>query len=276
MVIVTVLAASCLLALAPSPLLAADPVRIVLGGSGATPWEITGIVPGMSGTEVITVRNAGTSSGNLTIWISDIVNTEGTPESIQPDAGAEGDLGDYLSFEIESARLSSNITMPVLITGLPQDVADSGYVRVPSLAAGEMVTLNWNWSLPSDTGNPAQGDSLSFTINYLLEEIPTVRPPRPTARPTEGYMRPEPYVPPTAPETESGSVAGVDTVPQPPEEPLPTPTPTATTTAPPTTPPDYEAEGLPWYYWLLVAFAGGVGFMLLFLGRRRRKQDEEH
>ena len=79
------LAAVCLLALTPSPLLAAPPVKIVLGGSGATPWEISGIVPGMSGTQVITVQNAGTSSGNLTIWVSDIVNTEGTPVSIQPD-----------------------------------------------------------------------------------------------------------------------------------------------------------------------------------------------
>jgi len=267
------LAVSCLLALAPSPLLAATPVKIVLGGSGATPWEISGIVPGMSGTEVVTVQNGGTAPGDLTVWISEIVNTEGTPVSIQPDADAEGDLGDYLTFEIESTRVSTNITMPVLITGLPQSAADSNYVRVLSMAPGETVTLNWNWSLPPETGNPAQGDSLSFTINYVLEQIPTVRPPRPTSppapRPSEGYVKPDPYVPPPTP-TPTPTPTATST-----PTPTPTPTPTATTTVPPTTPPDYQAEGLPFYYWLLLPFAGGVGFMLLFLGRRRRKKDEE-
>jgi len=150
------------------PVAAATPtVKLVLGGSGATGWNIGGVKPGASGTQSITVMNSGTETGDLTIWVSNVVNTEGTNPKFESSPGS-GDLGSYVTFSIVSGRISSNIAMPSLVNSLPQNASDSHYIRVSSLAAGETITINWNWSLPSGTGNIVQGDSLSFTINYAL------------------------------------------------------------------------------------------------------------
>jgi hypothetical protein len=162
------------------PVAAAAPtVKLALGGSGATGWNIGGIKPGDHGTQLITVMNSGTETGDLTIWVSNIVNTEGTNPKFEPSPGS-GDLGYYITFSIVSGRISSNITMPSLVNSLPQSAGDSHYIKVLSLAAGETISINWNWSLPSGTGNIVQGDSLSLTINYALEEIsPLPAPPAP-------------------------------------------------------------------------------------------------
>lgn len=171
---VWVIAAILLVMVFPSvPVAAANPVQIVLGGSGATPWNIGPIAPGDSGTKVITVQNTGYNKGDLTIWLSNIVNTEGTNPEFESPPGTTGELGQYLTLNITSGRLTTNISMPALLTGLPQSASDTNKIQVLSLLPGETVTLNWNWSLPPETGNIVQGDSLSFTINYLLEDFST-------------------------------------------------------------------------------------------------------
>jgi uncharacterized repeat protein (TIGR01451 family) len=75
--------------------------------------------------------------------------------------------------------------MPALVAALPQNATDLHYVKILSLAAGETVSLNWNWNLPLSTGNIVQGDGLSLDINYLLEQIvpPTTTPPPSTTPP---------------------------------------------------------------------------------------------
>jgi len=72
------------------PVAAAAPtVKLVVGGSGATGWNISGIKPGASGTQPITVMNSGTETGDLTIWVSNIVNTEGTNPKFESSPAAE-------------------------------------------------------------------------------------------------------------------------------------------------------------------------------------------
>ena len=46
-------------------------------------------------------------------------------------------------------------------------------MNITPLNVGDNVTLVWEWQF-NETGRPqndAQGDNLSFTINYMLEEI---------------------------------------------------------------------------------------------------------
>jgi HD domain len=185
------------------PVAAAAPtVKLVLGGSGATSWNIGGTKPGDSGTQIITVLNSGTESGDLIIWVSNIVNTEGTNPKFEPGP-SNGDLGSYITFSIVSSRISSNIAMPSLVNSLPQNASDSRYIKVSSLAAGETIIINWNWSLPSGTGNIVQGDSLSFTINYALEELsPPSAPPATSPAPPAPASVPGPS--PAAPVSASG------------------------------------------------------------------------
>jgi len=79
-----------------------------------------------------------------------------------------------LLFNLSHERLSTNIAFPATIHELPQSAPDANYIKINRLYAGETVTLNWDWEFP-ETGEPqndAQGDSLSFTINYVLEELP--------------------------------------------------------------------------------------------------------
>ncbi len=156
---------------------AADPVELELGGSGAMPWSIANIKPGDSGNSTTTLRNAGYRDGTVTIWISDIVNAEGTnPESETGDIAEPGELGEHLLFNVSCSRLVTRITLPTTIHNMPQSVSSSSYLKINRLNAGETIVLEWQWELPPQVGNDVQGDNVSFTINYLLEELP---PPEP-------------------------------------------------------------------------------------------------
>lgn len=150
-----------------------NPINLELGGEGATSWDITGIMPGDTGTKTVTLHNAGDVDGFVTIWISDVVSSEGiNPESETGDTAEPGELDDHLLFNISCSRLSTNIGLPTTIDNLPQTTYPSpGYLRVTPLDVGDTVTLAWQWELPALTGNDVQGDMLSFTINYMLEEI---------------------------------------------------------------------------------------------------------
>jgi hypothetical protein len=166
------------------PVAAAD--ELVIGGSGSTPWSISGIAPGDSGTQEITVTNSSAEDATLTIWVSNVVNSEGlNPESETGNTEEPGELGDYLTIGVAVTDIDTNITMPALITGLPQSATDTDFIHVP-IAAGATATIDWNWSLPSDTGNVVQGDGLSLDINYLLESIDTTTTTT-TTTPTTTY-----------------------------------------------------------------------------------------
>jgi len=151
----------------PIPAQAQTPIDLVLYGEGATSWNIENIKPGDSGTKTVELYNAGSRYGSVTIWISSIDEV---------DHGGDGAaLDDYLLFNLSCERLSSNITLPATIHELPQGASDPNYLRINTLYAGTTVTLVWEWEFP-ETGEPqndAQGDSLSFSINYLLEELPS-------------------------------------------------------------------------------------------------------
>ena len=155
-----------------TPTLAADnPIDLELGGEGATSWNITDIKPGDSGTKTVSLHHAGSRTGVVTIWISDVVSAAGdNPESETGDTAEPGELDDYLLFNVSCSRLQTSISLPTTIDNLPQSTSDE--LRVTPLNVGDTVTLDWQWELPIETNNDAQGDRLSFTINYMLEEFP--------------------------------------------------------------------------------------------------------
>ncbi len=154
---------------------AQDPVDLELGGEGATSWNISNIKPGDSGTKTVTLHNAGYKNGFVTVWVSDIVNSEGAnPESETGDSKEPGELGDWLLFGLSGSGLRTNLTLPTTIDNFPQSASDPDYIKLSPLNAGDSVNLDWQWELPSQADNDVQGDSLSFTINYLLEELPAV------------------------------------------------------------------------------------------------------
>ena len=148
-----------------------NPVDLELGGAGATSWNIFNVRPTDSGTKTVELRNVGSQDGFITIWISDIFNSEGlNPESETGDTAEPGELDDYLLFNLSADGLCSNLNLPAKIGNLPHNVLGPDFIEIIPLKAGETVNLQWTWELPAGTGNAAQGDSISFTINYLLRE----------------------------------------------------------------------------------------------------------
>ena len=148
-----------------------NPVDLELGGAGATSWNIFNVRPTDSGTKTVELRNVGSQDGFITIWISDIFNSEGlNPESETGDTAEPGELDDYLLFNLSADGLCSNLNLPTKIGNLPHNVLGPDFIEIIPLKAGETVNLQWTWELPAGTGNAAQGDSISFTINYLLRE----------------------------------------------------------------------------------------------------------
>ncbi len=147
------------------------PIDLVLGGEGATSWNITNIKPTDNGTNTIELRNIGTEHGFVTIWVSDIVSREGiNPESETGNTAEPGELNNYLLLNL-SGNLSAGLKLPATINNLPQSVLDPRSIELIPLKAGNTANLTWKWQLPAQTGNDVQGDSISFTINYLLREF---------------------------------------------------------------------------------------------------------
>ena len=223
------LAAILGLALFPSlsvPVAAAatPPVKLVLGSSGATPWVIGNIAPGNSGTNTIILSNTGSRDGFVTIWISDIVNSEGAnPESETGDMAEPGELGDYLTLRVSGTNLSADFTLPSKIGDFPQSAADTKHIYVNPLKAFSAVNLQWEWRLPPETGNDVQGDGLSLTINYALEEFSALPPPPPPppSDPSSPTITPAPTASPAPTATASPLPTAAST-------PIPTPQPTQT------------------------------------------------
>ncbi|MDO8578833.1 MAG: hypothetical protein Q7R50_06620 [Dehalococcoidales bacterium] len=211
------------------------PIDLILGGEGATAWNFANIKPGDYGTKIVSLRNAGTSDGMITIWISDLVNTR--ISGADPKyAGLTGELADYLRLNASSRGLEANVALPAPVTNYPRTSTGPYYVRVNPLRAGETINMTWRWELPAQTGNNVQGKGTSFTLNYMLEELP---PPEPPAE--NEPMNPAPPTPQNPPVTQVPDNPPVTPPPTPPATPVPeeppvTPKPTPVIPPPPSLP----------------------------------------
>jgi hypothetical protein len=148
-----------------------NPVDLELGGEGSTPWVISNIKPGDSGTKVVELRNIGSEDGFVTIWLDDIISSEGiNPESETGDTTEPGEIDHHLQLNLTVDGLSTNLDLPATIIDFPHSASWSNYLEVIPLKAGDTINLQWDWELPPQTGNVVQGDAVSFTTNYLLRQ----------------------------------------------------------------------------------------------------------
>jgi len=115
----------------------------------------------------------------VNVWIGNIVSGEGLNPEPETDTEGEGELDDWLLFNLSTdpaGRLDTNIGLPTTINNFPQplppenpDTPLDPFIRVTLLNASDTVNLTWEWVLPCETGNEAQGDTLSFDIFYGIE-----------------------------------------------------------------------------------------------------------
>ena len=122
--------------------------------------------PETKGVKDVEIRNAGPAAAYLKLWISDVVET---------DHGEDGaSLSKYLRLALTADGLQTSLAFPTQIDQLPRYPSGGNQLTVGPIASGSSVVTHWNWEF-LDNGNPqndAQGDGLSFTINYLLAEVP--------------------------------------------------------------------------------------------------------
>ena len=98
------LAAVCGIVMAgiPAPVYAQP--DLTLEGDGAFGWTVSGLMPGQSGSQEVTVRNTGDAPGQVFIWISDIESTEGLNPEPETDKEEPGELLENLLFSISSTH----------------------------------------------------------------------------------------------------------------------------------------------------------------------------
>jgi hypothetical protein len=144
-----------------------SPVELVMGGEGSRSWQAGPLEPGDRGTEEVEVRNIGTSVGYLRIWVSGIEGIDG---------GTDGAaLAKYLRFGLSADGLTTVLDLPTTIDRFPTFPTQAQAVVVGPLGAGDRAVIQWSWEF-AETGAPqndAQGDSLTFDINYMLTDAPS-------------------------------------------------------------------------------------------------------
>lgn len=146
---------------------AQDPaIDLELGQETSAPWVIENLKPGDSAVRSIEVRNLGSRDGQLAIWISNLR---------EYDFNGDGaHLGEYLKFEVRSSGLFTTLEMPASIRNFPSSPIDPNYIWVINIQAGGSATIEWYWEFEDNfiSQNDAQGDRLSFTVNYMLGDMP--------------------------------------------------------------------------------------------------------
>jgi len=143
-------------------------------GFGATAWNVTGVRPGDSGGGIITLKNSGTQDGNVIIWLSNIRSAEGSRPEATNAGSTVGELDKYIELALSGVAMDTNLAFPTNINNFPQSATSQTYIKLGRLNSGASADFVWVWSMPNliASQNDAQGDSLTFDINYMIEEIP--------------------------------------------------------------------------------------------------------
>lgn len=152
--------------------IAAGTLDLEVNGVGTFDVSIgeDGIGPGDSDSWDITVQNAGTVDGTLTLKFTNYDYTEGTPSTVHPSGSH--DLGDvtYITLYLDGnpfdiSGLDDNGDGHVSLSELKDQVINLG-----ALTAGSSETLTVSWEIDSNADNGIQGDTIQFDIEFALTQ----------------------------------------------------------------------------------------------------------
>ncbi|WP_297091176.1 TasA family protein [Thermococcus sp.] len=140
----------------------AGTLDLSVNGAGSVTQSVDGdgVAPGDSGSWTIAVSNDGTVDGHLYVTISNVNPAENTPNSV--DSG---------TWSIENAVIltiydtSGNPVITDTLANLEGQQLDLG-----SLTAGQSVNIQVDWEIDSNADNGIQGDSVTFDMDFLLEQ----------------------------------------------------------------------------------------------------------
>lgn len=137
--------------------------------NGENPWASTlisagaDVYPGFTDTKMITVENTGTINGLLSVRFTNIVNSPG--ETTEPEGALGtpdlGELGANLDIVISDGSTSWSAKLD----------SWTGLVSLGALNAGQTRSLTLTYSVNSAVGNVIQDDSVTFTIEFVLDQV---------------------------------------------------------------------------------------------------------
>lgn len=151
--------------------------RLILVGNDPDPtvFGVTAPVPGASGVERVTLRNAGEATGRLTVTASNWTDAENGLIEPERAAGDEtpkaGELREHLRVRVAVVGDDNETTYPA---GSASRFVDASAVTPAQLsttrrlAPEENATLVFQWWLPAETGNIVQSDAARVRYEYGL------------------------------------------------------------------------------------------------------------
>ena len=139
-------------------------IDLEIGTGGQLPLSIENIKPGDLGAHLIELSNQGELPGEVLIWIEDIGEVD--------DAGDGANLGRYLEFNMSQDDLVTDLAFPCGIYDMPSSLDEQPEVMILDIFPGKtfQLILRWEFVETGEPQNDAQGDSLSFTIFFLMRQ----------------------------------------------------------------------------------------------------------
>ncbi len=147
----------------------------------------------------ITLKNVGTNPMDVWMKITKTATSQGTdtePELAEEDGTPKHDIDTVIRYELtvggtpvieydDDYTITTNATLET--TGI-----DTYYIWIGNIAAAGTLTVDQNFKMDADTTNWAQGDTMTFTIEFFAQQSEGDTTPTAPATELTGYERPVP------------------------------------------------------------------------------------
>jgi len=124
-------------------------------------FTVSNVKPGDSGSRNIELKNDGSLAGKAYIHFKNVVDSPGTTPEPEPTPDT-GELSQNLKIKV------SNSTHTIVDDFL-FNIKSNSYL-LGTIAGGGTLTVTIEWSIPSDVGNVIMGDTVTFDIEFSLQQ----------------------------------------------------------------------------------------------------------
>jgi len=155
------------------------------GNSAAATFALTNLAPGNIGSGSGTLSNVGSLEGEMDVSISNMANVGGSGgteyEDGVGDLGNLGKMAIYIDVDQSGTWSSGDIGLKFDGTTYAYYAGGPSYQKIDwynsdtwdnivTLSGGASVDIVLDWVIPSDRGNNLQGDSVTFDVDFTLEQ----------------------------------------------------------------------------------------------------------
>ena len=136
----------------------------VVDGSETTVLEVENAGPGSSGSETKELKNVGSLNGTVDFEFGTYESLEGSNPDSETDTTGDGELEDEITVTITFG--GTEVRSGTFEQVFDGTTADSD-VPLTSFATKDLV---FEWAIPEDVGNDAQGDIVRGAVTIVLKQ----------------------------------------------------------------------------------------------------------